>query len=62
MSHKNGAWLMGSGYPKRRTPLEWAPFAQSLSSTLKVPGSCSNDLEFVDDCKAREERTPHRMA
>ena len=53
---------MGSGYPKRRTPLEWAPFAQSLSSTLKVPGSCSNDLEFVDDCKAREERTPHRMA
>ena len=35
-SHKNGAWLMGSGYPRRRTPLEWAPFAQSLSSTSKA--------------------------
>ena len=27
-----------------------------------LPGACSNDLEFLDDRKAREERTPRRMA
>ena len=46
-SHKNGAWLMGSGYPMRRIPLEWAPFAQSLSSTSKARSSCNRQANDI---------------
>ena len=52
----DGVWI-----PKEENSIGVGSFCP-ISSTLKVPGSCSNDLEFVDDCKAREERTPHRMA